>query len=147
MTSSSTNTPQNTDDLGFITATLSTDELFKSISVRFIPVTKYYIEAVNASQPGPVDIIVLTLPENAEPKEYEFGAPPGPDSVSASLSRRGSPDGGAHPYAAYSGKLVLTKVDHLKPSLEGTFYFTGKNSQGEEISLSDGKFEITGRSW
>ena len=146
MTSSSTNTPQNPDDLGFITATLSTDELFKSISVRFIPGgSAYHIDAVNASQPGPVDIIDLTLPENAELKEYEFGAPPGPDSVNASLSRRGWPDRGAYPYAAYSGKLVLTKVDHLKPSFEGTFYFTGKNSQGEEISLSDGKFEITGR--
>jgi hypothetical protein len=79
MTISSTNTPQTTDDLGFITATLSTDEQFKSKSVRFIPGgSAYHIDAVSASQPGPVDIIDLTLPENAELKEYEFGAPPRP---------------------------------------------------------------------
>lgn len=41
-----------------------------------------------------------------------------------------------------TGKLAIKKHDLINHILSGTFYFTGTNSRGTKINITDGRFDI-----
>ncbi len=40
------------------------------------------------------------------------------------------------------GQLTVTKFDQLKHIISGTFFFTGTNSSGTKVNITDGRFDI-----
>lgn len=44
-------------------------------------------------------------------------------------------------YLAQSGKLSITKLDTVNFIVSGRFYFTGKDSTGQTIEVTDGRFD------
>ena len=41
-----------------------------------------------------------------------------------------------------SGELKITKFDQANHVLSGTFFFTGTNSSGTKVNITDGRFDI-----
>lgn len=44
-------------------------------------------------------------------------------------------------YSAESGKLILTKLDTVNKIVSGRFYFTAKDSLGNKIQVTNGRFD------